>query len=375
MTEGDTVTDFQTFTSAYEAYKLKGMFFPLSVKTLHALKEKHIGGSIHHAGKTASTSGKAYYVKRLDKYMRTQKIKAVNTVKINKQLKKRWSKTRDGFRFVMAVAQNLNLWTKAFKTKTRADLDDKTATTPLSIFLQAIISLFNNTDWIPSALPEIEDSDDRDEVNMDVVNSMLKERENVEKRIEMTLKVAHQQVRKFEDRYIRSCMNMNKSGTHEHDMSNFVVDHVDLAYYYVKRAMPPHERDIGHGILSAGFDTSDPQKMKPKKVRGKKRSYDTANGSQMGDTIAKLLCFMERSHDPPRDVSSSVSTPTSKRKKLLKELLDLRKILQGMSEDDIDRQYFEDDAADVRKKLDALKRDSGSASTSPNEAVEGARSP
>ena len=268
--DGEDV-NFHTFLSAYEWCKDNNKVFKLTLKELHALKEKYVGKSKTSKDSTPKITfnSKSWYCKKLDGFLLKKKYKATCEEALQSTIGGRWSNERDGYRLCFAVHQHHELLLTSFKGRTKSEIDDPTSVCTLDEYYTKVQVTFNDEKWnMPTKVPLGSDASAADKVNCTCIEEDLK-RSN-KKCIHLSLKQVVSHVKRLEQSYIQISSNIDKSGTHDQDPSGFFQSHVDMLFFYLKATLPDADRKVSHGILLYTIDTS--HDITPLSRRRNKRS-------------------------------------------------------------------------------------------------------
>eukprot|EP00939_MAST-03C_sp_MAST-3C-sp1_P000357 g357.t1 len=315
--DGKTVS-FASFSCALRSYNEIRMVFPLSIKQLMALKDKYCGISKcrSKSGKVSKNS-KSWYCKKLDTYMRQVETSEVVEVEVGEG---RWSKRRDGFRFIAAVFENQRYLAEAFKAKPREVLDDDTAVSDKEMFFNAVRDVFNNDSMELSMPWPAEEVCTEDDINQRVIVDLAGD---LKRKLDITFTQCVDKFKSFEDVFLRTSRNIDKSGHHEQNPRRYFKCDVDLAYYYMKMALPRTERCIGQGALRVSVDGITPGRLKSSRGK-KKRRNKTDVMLSMYENLAARLGEEERAAKKPKTTQSSV----------VMELMNVKKMIQTIDDED-----------------------------------------
>eukprot|EP00940_MAST-03C_sp_MAST-3C-sp2_P000149 g149.t1 len=310
---------YASFTSALKSYNEVRMTFPLTINQLMALKDKYCGVSKRRSksGKVAKNS-KSWYCKKLDAYMREKN--ASEAVEVAVVEEGRWSKRRDGFRFITAVFESRRYLADAFKSKTREVLDDDTAVSDKETFFNAVTDVFNNDSMELSMPWPVHEVCTDDDINKRVI---LDAAGDMKRKIEITFTQCVEKFKMFEDVFIRISGKIDKSGHHEQNPRKYFKDDVDMAYFYMKMALPEPVRKLGQGALKVSIDGTSPGRLKSSRGNRKRKTKSDVMLS-MFQTLVSRIGDDEKKAKKPKKTKSTV----------VKELVDVKKMILAIDNED-----------------------------------------
>ena len=214
----DDEETFPTFLRAFTGYEQRKMYFPLKVSSLHILKEKYISKR-RTTDKKPSYASKKQYCRQLDKYMKELTIARNVTKEVTTTtLGNRWSKTRDGFRLALAIHANQESFLRSYASQSREQIEEKDADSDKVQFYKNVMAIYNNDDWTPRKAPEVYDGgNENDKVNIAILQEIVDDVDKMKRKVNLTYKMCVTHTKTLEDIFIRTRMNINKSGTHTQD--------------------------------------------------------------------------------------------------------------------------------------------------------------